>query len=163
MEDSMKKLIKFTVNGEPVSVKVESHWTLLRVIRDELILTGTKEGCGEGECGSCTVLMNGKAVNACLILSVEADGKTIGTIEGLAQQGRLHPLQKSFIEKGAVQCGFCTPGMIMTGKALLDRDRNRSEEEIRYALAGNLCRCTGYVKIVEAVQVVAEAQQGVKN
>lgn len=152
----MGKLTKFTVNGELVSVEVEPHWTLLRVIRDELRLTGTKEGCMEGECGACTVLVDEKAVNACLILAVDMDGKTITTIEGVAHRSELHPLQKAFVEKGAVQCGFCTPGMIMSSKALLDVNPHPSEEEIRFALAGNLCRCTGYVKIVKAIQAVAE-------
>jgi carbon-monoxide dehydrogenase small subunit len=156
----MGKLIKFTVNGELVSVEVEFQWTLLRVIRDELRLTGTKEGCGEGECGACTILVDGKAINACLILAVDMDGKAITTIEGAAQRGELHPLQKSFVEKGAVPCGFCTPGLIMCSKALLDWNPNPSEEEIRFAIAGNLCRCTGYVKIVEAIQAVAEMQKG---
>jgi len=152
----MGKRITFTVNDESVSLEVEPHWTLLRVIRDELSLTGTKEGCGEGDCGACTVLVDGKAVNSCLILAVDMDGKTVTTIEGLAPRSELHPLQKAFIEKGAVQCGFCTPGMIMSAKALLDMNPYPSEEEIRFAIAGNLCRCTGYAKIVKAIQGVAE-------
>lgn len=152
----MGKRITFTVNDESVSLEVEPHWTLLRVIRDELSLTGTKEGCGEGDCGACTVLMDGKAVNSCLILAVDMDGKTVTTIEGLTPRSELHPLQKAFIEKGAVQCGFCTPGMIMSAKALLDMNPYPSEEEIRFAIAGNLCRCTGYAKIVESIQAVAE-------
>jgi carbon-monoxide dehydrogenase small subunit len=151
-----KRTITFTINDELVSLAVEPHWTLLRVIRDELRLTGTKEGCGEGDCGTCTVLVDGKAVNSCLILAVDADGKTITTIEGLAQGGELHPLQKAFIEKGAVQCGFCTPGMILSAKALLDGNPHPSEEEIRSAISGNLCRCTGYVKVIEAIRSVAE-------
>ena len=151
-----KRTITFTINDELVSLVVEPHWTLLRVIRDELRLTGTKEGCGEGDCGTCTVLVDGKAVNSCLILAVDAEGKTITTIEGLAQGGELHPLQKAFIEKGAVQCGFCTPGMILSAKALLDGNPHPSEEEIRSAISGNLCRCTGYVKVIEAIRSVAE-------
>jgi aerobic-type carbon monoxide dehydrogenase small subunit (CoxS/CutS family) len=151
-----KRTITFTINDESVSLEVEPRWTLLRVIRDELRLTGTKEGCGEGDCGTCTVLVDGKAVNSCLILAVDADGKTITTIEGLAQGSELHPLQKAFIEKGAVQCGFCTPGMILSAKALLDGNPHPSEEEIRSAISGNLCRCTGYVKVVEAIQSVSE-------
>lgn len=147
--------IQFKVNDDLVSVEVEAHWTLLRVIRDELGLTGTKEGCGEGDCGTCTVLMDDRAVNSCLILAVDVDGRAITTIEGLTQGDELHPLQKAFIEKGAVQCGFCTPGMILTAKALLDQNPHPTEEEIRFAIAGNLCRCTGYAKIVEAIQVVA--------
>ncbi|RMG91869.1 MAG: (2Fe-2S)-binding protein [Candidatus Dadabacteria bacterium] len=149
--------IRFTVNGEPVTLGVRPDWNLLRVLREELELTGAKEGCGAGECGACTVIVNGKAVNACLFPAVEADGAEITTIEGLAQPGGdLHPIQRAFLEKGAVQCGFCTPGMILSAKALLDRVPVPSEEEIRTALAGNLCRCTGYVQIIEAVQTAAE-------
>jgi carbon-monoxide dehydrogenase small subunit len=151
----MGKRIQFKVNDDSISLEVEAHWTLLRVIRDELGLTGTKEGCGEGDCGACTVLVDGRAVNSCLILAVDVDGKAITTIEGLTHGDELHPLQKAFMEKGAVQCGFCTPGMILTAKALLDQNRHPTEEEIRFAIAGNLCRCTGYAKIVEAIQVVA--------
>ena len=151
-----KRTITFTINDEPVSLEVEPRWTLLRVIRDELRLTGTKEGCGEGDCGTCTVLVDGKAVNSCLILAVDVDGKAITTIEGLARGRELHPLQKAFIEKGAVQCGFCTPGMILSAKVLLDENPHPSEEEIRSAISGNLCRCTGYVKIVEAIRSVSE-------
>jgi carbon-monoxide dehydrogenase small subunit len=156
----MGKEIRLLVNEEPVSVFVEPHWTLLRIIRNELGLTGTKEGCGEGDCGSCTVLIDGKAVNSCLVLAVDVDGRKVTTIEGLAQGTDLHPLQKAFLEKGAVQCGFCTPGMILTAKSLLDQNPCPSEEEIRYAIAGNLCRCTGYVKIVDAIQTVAQMQKG---
>jgi carbon-monoxide dehydrogenase small subunit len=151
-----KRAITFTINDELVSLEVEPHWTLLRVVRDELRLTGTKEGCGEGDCGACTVLVDEKAVNSCLILAVDADGKTITTIEGLARGRKLHPLQKAFIEKGAVQCGFCTPGMILSAKVLLDGNPHPSEEEIRSAISGNLCRCTGYAKVVEAIRSVSE-------
>jgi carbon-monoxide dehydrogenase small subunit len=151
----MGKRIQFKVNDDLISLEVEPHWTLLRVIRDELGLTGTKEGCGEGDCGACTVLVDDRAVNSCLILAVDVDGKAITTIEGLAQGDELHPLQKAFLDKGAVQCGFCTPGMILTAKALLDQHPHPTEEEIRFAIAGNLCRCTGYVKIVQAIQVIA--------
>jgi carbon-monoxide dehydrogenase small subunit len=151
----MVKRIQFKVNDESISLEVEAHWTLLRVIRDELGLTGTKEGCGEGDCGACTVLVDDRAVNSCLILAVDVDGKAITTIEGLTQDDELHPLQKAFMEKGAVQCGFCTPGMILTAKALLGQNPHPTEEEIRFAIAGNLCRCTGYAKIVEAIQVAA--------
>jgi carbon-monoxide dehydrogenase small subunit len=154
----MGESIQFKVNDESISLEVEPHWTLLRVIRDELGLTGTKEGCGEGDCGACTVLVDGRAVNSCLILAIDVDGKAITTIEGLAQGDKLHPLQKAFMEKGAVQCGFCTPGMILTAKALLDQNPHPTEEEIRFSIAGNLCRCTGYAKIVEAIQVAAEMQ-----
>lgn len=152
----MGRHIQFKVNDDSVSLEVEPHWTLLRLIRNELGLIGTKEGCGEGDCGACTVIVNGKAVNSCLMLAVDMDGKTITTIEGLARGGELHPLQKAFIEKEAVQCGFCTPGIILVAKALLDQNPNPSEEEIRFAIAGNLCRCTGYAKIVNAIQAVAE-------
>jgi carbon-monoxide dehydrogenase small subunit len=156
----MGKEIRLVVNDEPTSLNVESHWTLLKVIRDSMGLTGTKEGCGEGECGTCTVLVDGKAVNACLILAVDMDGRTVTTIEGLAQGSELHPLQKAFLEKGAVQCGFCTPGMILTAKSLLDQNPHPSEEEIRFAIAGNLCRCTGYAKIVDAIRTLAERREG---
>ena len=156
----MAKSIQFTINQEAVSLEVEPHWTLLRVIRDGLGLTGTKEGCGEGDCGACTVLANGKAVNACLILAADMDGQSITTIEGLAQNGQLHPLQEAFVDHGAIQCGFCTPGMILSAKALLDMNPQPSEEEIRFAIAGNLCRCTGYAKIVTAIQVAAAKMGG---
>ncbi len=149
--------IRFKVNGEDATVAVEPHWNLLRVLREELELTGAKEGCGAGECGACTVLVNGRAVNACLYPAVEADGAEVTTVEGLAGPGgELHPIQRAFVEKGAVQCGFCTPGMVLSAKALLDRMPLPSEEEIRTALAGNLCRCTGYAQIIEAVQAAAE-------
>jgi len=151
----MGKRVKCNVNGDSISLEVEPHWTLLRMIRDEMGLTGTKEGCGEGDCGACTVLVDGKAVNSCLMLAVDVDGKSITTIEGLAQRGELHPLQRFFLERGAVQCGFCTPGMILTAKALLDQTPHPTEEEIRLAIAGNLCRCTGYSKIVDAIQTAA--------
>jgi carbon-monoxide dehydrogenase small subunit len=155
----MGKRIQCRVNDDSISLEVEAHWTLLRMIRDELGLTGTKEGCGEGDCGACTVLVDGRAVNSCLILAIDVDGKAITTIEGLTRGNELHPLQKAFVEKGAVQCGFCTPGMILTAKALLDLNPVPTEEEIRFAIAGNLCRCTGYAKIVEAIQVTAEMEK----
>ena len=156
----MAKRIQFTINQEAVSLEVEPHWTLLRVIRDELGLTGTKEKCGEGDCRTCTVLADGKAVNACLVLAADVDGQSITTIEGLAQNGRLHPLQEAFVDHGAIQCGFCTPGIILSAKALLDMNPQPSEEEIRFAIAGNLCRCTGYAKIVTAIQVAAARMSG---
>jgi carbon-monoxide dehydrogenase small subunit len=160
----MNKQISLNVNGETFTVDVKSHWTLLRVIRDELGLTGTKEGCGEGECGSCTVLMDGVAVNSCLVLALDADGTSITTIEGLAQGDQLHPLQTAFVEKGAIQCGFCTPGMILTAKWLLEQEPSSSRESIRMGLAGNLCRCTGYAKIIEAVLGAgAEMSRGVNH
>lgn len=155
-EAYMKELIELTINGEPSEVYVQPWKTLLQVLRDELGLTGTKEGCGTGHCGGCTVLVDGKAVKSCLILAPEIKGKNILTIEGLANTGKLHPLQQAFIDHFAVQCGFCTPGMIMTAKALLDENPNPTRQEVREALAGNLCRCTGYVKIIDAVLVAAE-------
>jgi carbon-monoxide dehydrogenase small subunit len=155
----MGKRIQFKMNDDSISLEVEAHWTLLRMIRDELGLTGTKEGCGEGDCGACTVLVDGRAVNSCLVLAIDVDGKAITTIEGLTRGNELHPLQKAFVEKGAVQCGFCTPGMILAAKALLDLNPLPAEEEIRFAIAGNLCRCTGYAKIVEAIQFAAEMEK----
>jgi len=151
----MEKQIEFTINNEAVSMTVVPHWTLSYMLREELGLTGTKEGCGEGECGSCTVLVEGEPVNSCLLLAVETDGKQICTIEGLASGGKLHPLQQAFIEKGAIQCGYCTPGMVLTAKALLDKEPNPSAENIKNAMSGNLCRCTGYTKILEAIQQAA--------
>lgn len=154
----MKEKITLHVNGEEFSVDVEPYWTLLDVLRRELGLTGTKKGCDHGDCGACTVLIDGKAVNSCLVLAVAAEGKEIITIEGLARDGDLHPLQKAFIEYGAIQCGYCSPGMILSAKALLDENPHPAEEEIRKNIAGNLCRCTGYVKIVEAITAVAEGK-----
>jgi len=152
----MRREMEFTLNGEKVNVEVESTWTLLYLLREKLELTGTKLGCGYGECGACTVIMDGQAVNACLVPVLEAEGMSVTTIEGLAQSdGQLHPLQKAFIDHGAVQCGFCTPGMIMSAKALLDEKKSPTDEEIKESIAGNLCRCTGYVKIIEAVKVAA--------
>jgi carbon-monoxide dehydrogenase small subunit len=148
----VKKELKITVNGDPYHLLVETHRTLLQVLRDDIGLTGTRNGCDLGECGACTVLLNGKPVNACLVLAHEADGQEVLTIEGLAQGKNLHPIQKAFIEQGAIQCGFCTPGMIMATKALLDQNPKAGHSEIKEALKGNLCRCTGYVKIIEAVE-----------
>jgi aerobic-type carbon monoxide dehydrogenase small subunit (CoxS/CutS family) len=146
------------VNGRPVRLSVAADAFLVDVLRDRLALTGTKYGCGMGECGLCTVLLDGDAVFACLVLAVETDGRTVKTVEGLGgAAGELHPLQQAFADLGAVQCGFCTPGMLMSAAALLDERRNPSEDEIRHALSGNLCRCTGYAKIVEAVQAAAES------
>jgi aerobic carbon-monoxide dehydrogenase small subunit len=151
----MKQLIEFTLNGTRVRREVFNHRLLLDLLRDEIGATGTKEGCGTGDCGACTVLLNGKPVNSCLILSGELDGADIVTIEGLKIGPELHPIQKTFVQDGGAQCGYCTPGMLMMSKALLDENPNPSEEEIRYALSGNLCRCTGYAKIIEAVQDAA--------
>jgi len=146
-----------TVNGTPYEVAIEPHQSLLQLLREELHLTGTKEGCSEGECGACTVLLDGKTVDSCLIFALEAQGREVTTIEGLAQGDRLHPIQKAFAEYGAVQCGFCTPGMILAAKVLLDNNPHPTELEIRQGISGNLCRCTGYVKIVEAIQAAARA------
>ena len=151
----MKKLIKLKVNGEIYEVAVDTHRTLLEVLRENLELTGTKEACDLGECGSCTVLIDGKPVLSCLYLAIEAQGKDIVTIEGLAQEGKLSPLQHSFVDHGAIQCGFCSPGMIMSAKALLNRNPSPTEDEIKEAISGNLCRCTGYVKIIEAIKNAA--------
>jgi carbon-monoxide dehydrogenase small subunit len=145
-------LIELEVNQIPYRVMASPSATLLDVLRQDLNLKGTKRGCDQGHCGACTVILDGKAVNACLVLAVQADGKKITTIEGLSSRGKLHPLQEAFVEEGAVQCGFCTPGMILSAKSLLDEKSNPSEEEIREALSGNLCRCTGYVKIVKAIR-----------
>ena len=151
----MERDVKFLLNGNEIKMKIEDHWTLLYLLREELDLMGTKEGCGSGECGACTVIVNGDAVNSCLYLAAEIDGKEIHTIEGLASSdGTLHPLQKSFVENGGIQCGFCSPGMIMSAKALLDEDPNPSTEEIKHALAGNICRCTGYIQIIDSVRAV---------
>ena len=154
----MQKLeVHYTINGRPYEAYIEPHLTLLEVVRDELRLVGSKEGCGTGDCGACSMIVNSKLVSSCLMLAPQADGAQIVTIEGLAQDGRLHPVQQAFIDKGAVQCGFCTPGMILAGKALLDHNPSPSEQEIKEAIAGNLCRCTGYTKIVEAIAAAAEA------
>jgi carbon-monoxide dehydrogenase small subunit len=152
----MRHKIHLTVNGEPHDLLVESRQTLVNIIRYELGLTGTKKGCDAGDCGSCTIILNGKPVNSCLILGVEADGSDILTIEGLQKGDELHPIQKAFINHGAVQCGFCTPGMILSAKALLDLSPHPTEEEIKLAISGNLCRCTGYKKIIEAIKSLGE-------
>ncbi len=151
----MKKKIQLTLNGKITTLEVPSHRLLLDLLRDEIGLTGTKEGCSTGDCGACTVFLNGKPVNSCLVLSGELDGTDIVTIEGLKIGPELHPIQKAFIQDGGAQCGYCTPGMLMMSKALLDENPNPTEEEIRFALSGNLCRCTGYAKIIQAVQDAA--------
>jgi aerobic carbon-monoxide dehydrogenase small subunit len=150
--------IDLKVNGETRQVSIEHRTTLLEVLRETLHLTGTKEGCGTGDCGACIVLVDGKAVNSCVMLAVEAKGREVTTIEGLAKEGDLHILQKSFIENGAVQCGYCSPAMILSAKALLDRNPNPSEQEIKKALSGVLCRCGSYKKIIVAVQAAALSQ-----
>lgn len=156
------KQVRFTVNGTSYELDVNPWETLVDVLRNDLGLTGTKEGCGLGECGACTIIMDGRAVNSCLVLAAEADGRQITTIEGLADDDELHPIQEAFVECGGLQCGFCTPGMILSTKALLDENPNPSEEEIRRGIAGNLCRCTGYSKIIESIKAAAEYMQGVK-
>ncbi|MCP4111602.1 MAG: (2Fe-2S)-binding protein [Desulfobacteraceae bacterium] len=154
----MKKVpVILNVNNEEYELYIKPHWTLLEVLRDELDLTGTKEGCGEGVCGSCTVLMDGKPVRSCLTLALEAAGSKIATVEGLASGDDLDPLQKAFIEHGAVQCGFCTSGMLMSAKALLLENSKPDEKEIRRAVSGNTCRCTGYAKIVESIAAANNA------
>ena len=152
----MKREIEITVNGDLYHLLVETHHTLLDVIRDEIGLTGTKSGCETGECGACTVLLNGQPVNSCLVLAHEADGQEITTIEGLAKGDKLDPIQEAFIKHGAVQCGYCTPGMIMSTKALLEQNPKADHAAIGRALRGNLCRCTGYVKIIEAVEAARD-------
>jgi len=152
----MKKSIQLSINRRTYTVEVEPHWTLLDMLRNELGIPGTKRGCDKGDCGTCTVLVNGKPVNACLYLAVRANSKEILTVEGLETDEGLHPLQKAFLEKGAVQCGFCTPGMLMAAVSLLGENPSPTEEEVRWAISGHLCRCTGYQHIVEAVLSVAE-------
>jgi len=152
----MKRILKLNVNGEEFEILTEVHKTLLEVLREDLGLTGTKRGCDLGTCGACTVLIEGKPYLSCLTLAADVQGKKILTIEGLSQKGEPHPLQKAFVEKGAIQCGFCTPGMILTAKAFLEEQPHPSEGELKKAISGNLCRCTGYVKIVEAILSVSE-------
>ena len=154
----MKASLTLQVNGEDYPVEIAPHRTLLDVLRNELDLTGSKEGCGTGDCGCCTVLVDGTPVNSCLMLAIQAEGREVVTVEGIAPDGGLHPLQEKFVEYGAVQCGFCIPGFIVAAKAFLDDHPNPTKEEIRVALAGNLCRCTGYTKIVEAVAAAAQAR-----
>jgi carbon-monoxide dehydrogenase small subunit len=147
-----KTILQMKVNGKPVEIAVKPSWTLLRVLREELGLTGTKKGCEKGDCGACTIIMNGTAVNACLVLALQAQDKEIETIEGLGTPEHLHPLQESFIQQGAVQCGFCTPGMLMSSAALIRKNPAPSIAEIKLAISGNLCRCTGYSKIIKAIK-----------
>jgi aerobic carbon-monoxide dehydrogenase small subunit len=151
----VKQVIRLTINEEPCEVAVEPWWTLLEVLRDHLDLTGAKEGCDRGDCGACTVLLDGKPVASCMMLAAMAEGRRITTIEGLLQGQHLHPVQQAFVEHGAIQCGFCSPGMILSAVALLEENPHPTEAEVRFAIAGNLCRCTGYTKIVEAVLAAA--------
>ena len=154
----MEIKIEFTLNGKLMEVEVPPHWTLLKLLREKLGLTGTKEGCGIGECGACTVLIDGMTVNACLVLALKVEGRKIETIEGLGSRDSLHPLQKSFIDHGAIQCGFCIPGILMSSKALLEQNSNPNREEIKEALSGHLCRCTGYHQIIEAIENTLEVR-----
>jgi aerobic carbon-monoxide dehydrogenase small subunit len=155
-----KQHVSTTINGEAVEFLCETRQSLLDVLRDELDMTGTKEGCGTGDCGACSVTLNGDLVCSCLVLGVEAEGKSIQTIEGMAQGDQLHPLQRKFLEHAALQCGICTPGILVAARALLARNPDPTEEEVRYWLAGNLCRCTGYNKIIEAVLDAAREMRG---
>jgi len=155
-----KQHVKATINGDNIELLCDSTQTLLDVLRDELDMTGTKEGCGTGDCGACSVVVDGVLVCSCLMLGAEANGKTIETIEGMATGEELHPLQQNFIDHVALQCGICTPGLLVASKALLEENPDPTEEEIRYWLAGNLCRCTGYHKVVEAVQDAAREMRG---
>lgn len=157
----MKASVGMTVNGEACKVEVPPMKRLLDVLRDDLHLTGTKEGCGEGECGACAVLVNGELVNSCLVPALQANGARICTIEGVSSEGRLHPIQQCFLKEGGAQCGICTPGMILATHHLLEKHRNPTLEQIQEGLAGNLCRCTGYMRIFEAVEKAAEAQHAI--
>lgn len=150
--------INLTINGSREEVTIPSNMTLMRMLRETLSLTGTKNGCSAGECGACTVMLNGEPVNSCMVLAAECDGATVQTVEGLAQDGQLAPIQEALIQIGAVQCGFCTPGVLISSKALLERNPNPEEFEIREALVGNLCRCTGYTRIIESVKKAAKMQ-----
>ena len=154
------RTVRVTVNGATYGAAADVRRSLLAFLRDDLGLTGTKEACAEGECGACSIILDGRLVASCLIFAVEADGKTITTVEGLAGDGKLHPLQKAFVEHGAVQCGFCIPGMIVAAKHLLDQNPRPTEAEIRHAISGNLCRCTGYQKIVQAIAAAGHAMAG---
>jgi carbon-monoxide dehydrogenase small subunit len=159
----MKRRIRLKINGEQHEIEIKTSSTLLSLLRDELGLKGTKEGCGAGTCGACSVIIDGKVIDSCIFPAMDADGKEVLTVEGLAgENGKLHPLQEAFMEEGAVQCGFCTPGMLMSAKALLDENPRASEEDIKTGMAGNLCRCTGYVRIIKAVQNAAKKMQQVK-
>ena len=157
----MKHPLSLTINGEPHELLVEGYGSLLDMLRDNLQLTGTKKGCDEGDCGACTVLMNGKTVTSCMMLALDARDQEITTVEGLMQNNRLHPVQDAFVQYGGVQCGFCTPGLIMSGVGLLLENPNPTEEDVRYAIGGNLCRCTGYAKVVQAILKAADTMRKV--
>ena len=159
----MKHQIQLWINKESYDFLVEPRHTLLKVLRENLGLTGTKKGCDTGDCGACTVLLNGRPVNSCLVLAVEANGAKITTIEGLAKGDELHPIQEAFIQHGAIQCGYCTPGMVLSAKALLDENPHPSELEVKKAIAGNLCRCTGYVKIIRAIMSVSKSMNSLST
>jgi carbon-monoxide dehydrogenase small subunit len=155
-----KQIINLRLNGQPHEIAVEPNWTLLETVREALGYTGSKEGCGTGDCGACSMIVDGRLITSCLMLAPQADGRAITTIEGLTKNGTLHPVQQAFVDAGGVQCGFCTPGMVMAATALLEKNQAPTMEEIREGLAGNLCRCTGYTKIFQAVQLAAERMRG---
>jgi carbon-monoxide dehydrogenase small subunit len=155
-----KQVINLRLNGQPYELAVEPNWTLLETVREALGYTGSKEGCGTGDCGACSMIVDGRLITSCLMLAPQADGRAITTIEGLTKNGTLHPVQQAFVDAGGVQCGFCTPGMVMAATALLEKNQSPTMEEIREGLAGNLCRCTGYTKIFQAVQLAAERMRG---
>ncbi len=157
MKRPIKQLISLKVNGRECEVAVPANRTLLELLREDLKLTGTKEGCDDGTCGTCTVLLDGKPVRSCLLLAVEAKGREVTTIEGLAEGAQLHPIQQAFVDKGAIQCGYCSPGIILTAKALLDSNPAPTGQEIKFAISGNFCRCTGYNKIITAIEAVSQA------
>jgi carbon-monoxide dehydrogenase small subunit len=157
----MKHPLNLTINGEPYELLVEAYCSLLDMLRDELQLTGTKKGCDEGDCGACTVLIDGQTVTSCMVLALDARDQEITTVEGLMQNNRLHPVQDAFVQYGGVQCGFCTPGLIMSGVGLLLENPNPTEEDVRYAIGGNLCRCTGYAKVVQAILQAADTMREV--
>ncbi|MEK7247574.1 MAG: (2Fe-2S)-binding protein [Chloroflexota bacterium] len=155
-----KQIINLRLNGQPHELAVEPHWTLLETVREALGYTGSKEGCGTGDCGACSMIVDGRLITSCLMLAPQAEGRSITTIEGLSKNGTLHPVQQAFVDSGGVQCGFCTPGMVMAATALLEKSTKPTLEEIREGLAGNLCRCTGYTKIFEAVELAAQRMRG---
>lgn len=160
MKKPAKRLISLKINGQEYEVAVHPNRTLLELLREDLMLTGTKQGCDDGACGACTVLLDGSPVRSCLLLAVEAENRQVTTIEGLAETEKLHPVQQAFVDHGAIQCGYCSPGMILTAKALLDKNPAPSEQDIKLAISGNFCRCTGYNKIVTAIKAVSQNEKG---